>query len=78
MLAAARLLAAAAYGIGQRWQQAREARAVGAHADAIFRSSSSFVAGNPKGDVSEGAGDLYAELSQSVAEIRMNGCRLAC
>jgi protein-disulfide isomerase len=52
MLAAALLIAVVAYGIGHRWQQARAERAVGAHADAIFRSSLSFVAGNPKGDVS--------------------------
>ena len=49
---AALAIGVAVFAIGHRWQQARAARAVGENAEQIFRSPESFVAGNPKGDVS--------------------------
>lgn len=44
--------AVAAYVVVSFVQVARQERAIGAHADEIFRSPASFVAGNPDGDVS--------------------------
>ena len=50
--AAALVFGIAAHGITGGWQQARVERAVQDNAAQIFRSPASFVAGNPKGDVS--------------------------
>lgn len=53
MLAIAALaIGVALFAVGHRWQEARAARAVGENAEQIFRSPESFVAGNPRGDVS--------------------------
>ena len=42
----------AVYGLGHRWLEAHQQRAVGENAEQIFRSPGSFIAGNPKGNVS--------------------------
>jgi protein-disulfide isomerase len=49
---AALAIGVALFAVGHRWQEARAARAVGENAEQIFRSPESFVAGNPRGDVS--------------------------
>ena len=52
MAAAALVFGIAAHGITSGWQEARQERAIAAHAEQVYHSPSSFVAGNPNGDVS--------------------------
>jgi len=49
---AALTIGIAVYGLGHRWLEAHQQRAVGENAEQIFRSPGSFIAGNPKGNVS--------------------------
>lgn len=52
MAAAALVFGIAAHGITRSWQEGRQERAVTAHAEQVYHSPTSFVAGNPNGDVS--------------------------
>jgi protein-disulfide isomerase len=52
MAAAALVFGIAAHGITRGWQESRQENAIKANEAEIFHSPSSFVAGNPRGDVS--------------------------